>query len=240
MKPVVRPYSDRAQLEQALVAALKPLVTPGGPDNRGESDADSASFAVMLSGGSTPIPAYRTLATQTSSSRPGLHILFSDDRYVPVTSDASNYFQTRPLIEALKLDEQHLLRVRTELPLREAVADYAQQVAGLAERRVPMPLALVGLGADGHTCSLFSKADLGRARDADAIAVVRPDGRNAVSVTPRVLERADLVVFVVSGADKQTAVRALVNQDPAQTAWSAVSRCRRVEVWGDGAALGNL
>src|SRR5678816_3421472 len=95
----------------------------------------------------------------------------------------------------------------------------------------------LGLGADGHTCSLFSKADLERGRNTDAIAVARPDGRNAVTVTPRVLERAERIVFAVAGADKQTAVRMLLERDPAQVAWCAVSGCREVEIWGDRDAL---
>jgi 6-phosphogluconolactonase len=226
MRPVIKAYSGKFRLERALVDELNTVITGVRPRH-----------AVMLSGGSTPIPAYRALAAQHPTAKAGLYLLFTDDRYVPSASEASNYFQTRPLIDVLSLDERHVLRVRTELPLDDAASQYALAVAQLAEQGVPITLALLGLGADGHTCSLFSKADLERARAADAIAVARPDGRDAISITPRVLERADRVVFVVSGSDKQTAVRALIHQDPTQTAWCAVSGCRHVEVWADEEAL---
>ena len=228
MKPVIRPFPDRGALEQALSSALESAI----------SDAKiPGERALMLSGGSTPLPAYRDLAGRRPRVAPGLSILFSDDRYVPSENTQSNYFQARPLLDALGLDPSKVLRVRTELSLKEAADDYARGIAALASRRVPIVLALVGLGADGHTCSLFSKQDLERARNADAIAVARPDGLDAVSVTPRVLERAERVVFAVSGRDKQTATQALAALDRSQTAACAVAGCRHVEIWADGEAL---
>lgn len=229
MKPVIHPFADRDALEQFLCTTLETVVA-GGPRSAPE-------FAVMLSGGSTPVPAYAAVAARAPRAAAGLHILFSDERYVPSGDPASNYFQARPLIDALGLDEQHVLRVRTELPLTAAGEAYASALAGLAARRIPIVIALVGLGADGHTCSLFSKQDLERARNADAITVARPDGRDAITVTQRVLERAERVVFVVSGRDKQTATKALAALDRSQTAACAVAGCRHVEIWGDREAL---
>lgn len=229
LKPAIRPHQDRDALERSLCDILEQLVTGGTPA--------SSEFAVMLSGGTTPLPAYHALAARKPRAAGGLHILFSDDRYVPSSDPASNYFQARPLIDALGLDESHVLRVKSELPLTEAADDYGRALADLAARRVPIAIALVGLGADGHTCSLFSKQDLERARNADAIAVARPDGRDAVTVTQRVLERADRVVFAVSGRDKQTATQALAALDRSQTAACAVAGCRQVEIWGDREAL---
>ncbi|MGB6449492.1 MAG: hypothetical protein WBE92_01940, partial [Steroidobacteraceae bacterium] len=69
------------------------------------------------------------------------------------------------------------------------------------------------------------------ARGRHAISVHRPDGRDAVSVTPEVLARMQEVVFVVAGADKRTALAALLERSPALTAWQAVSGCKSVEVW---------
>jgi 6-phosphogluconolactonase len=228
MKPIIRPYADRSAFEQALVAALESVIS--GAQSSGER-------ALMLSGGSTPLPAYRAVAQRRPRAAPGLHILFSDDRYVPSDNPSSNYFQARALIDALGLDASRVLRVRTELPLKEAADDYAHALADLASRRVPIVLALLGIGADGHTCSLFTKQDLERARNADAIAVARPDGLDAVSATPRVLERAECVAFAVAGRDKQTATQALAALDRSQTAACAVAGCRHVEIWADGEAL---
>ncbi len=223
-----RAFADRAALTEALASRLARVLA--GADASGPR-------AVMLSGGGTPIPAYRLAAERSPTPAPGLVILYSDDRYVPSDCDASNYHQTRPLLDALAPAHPQVLRVRTELPLADAAADYDRALAQLARRAPRFELALLGLGADGHTASLFTAEDIDRARGRRAIAVHRPDGRDAVSVTPGVIEQASEIVFVVAGEAKRAAVAALLARSPALTAWRAVSGCRAIEVWADREAL---
>jgi 6-phosphogluconolactonase len=191
----------------------------------------------MLSGGSTPIPAYLALARRAVQPAPGLHILYSDDRYVPSSDAASNYHQTAPLIDALGLPEDQVLRVRTELPLAQAADDYDRRLAALDRRGVAPELGLLGLGADGHTASLFDADDVARARGRRALAVHRPDGRDAVSVSPAVLARVAQLVFVVAGAEKRNALARLLARDPALTAWQAIRGREVIEIWSDSEAL---
>jgi len=221
-------FATRAALQSALEARLQDVLT----------GRDLAAPVVMLSGGSTPIPAYLNLAGRRLRPAPQLTVLFSDDRYVPSDSDQSNYHQTRPLLDSLGLAAEQVLRIRTELPLPLATADSQGRLAQLlgSERRISF--GLLGLGADGHTCSLFSGADLARAQGQLAISVHRPDGRDAVSVTPAVLERVDELIILVAGPDKRAAVDALRRRSPDLTAWQAVRGCRAVQLWADAAALG--
>lgn len=224
----LRRFADRAPLQLAIEARLQQVLTA----------AASEPPVVMLSGGSTPIPAYLNLATRGLTPAPQLTVLFSDDRYVPSDSDQSNYHQSSPLFRALGLSAEQVLRIRTELPLPEATADSQRRLAQLLADGRRITLGLLGMGADGHTCSLFSAADLARARGQLAISVHRPDGRDAVSVTPAVLERVDQLIFLVAGADKRSALDALLARRSDLTAWAAVRGCRAVEVWADGTALG--
>jgi 6-phosphogluconolactonase len=213
-----RRFSSRAALDAALGLRLAQAIAVNG------------ASAIMLSGGTTPLPAYRALA-RAPLPHDRLHILFSDDRYVPCDSDASNYHQSRPLLDALALPASAVARVRTELPLEEAAADYERQLAALLNSGVRIGLGLLGLGADGHTASLFGAADLECARGHLAIAVHRPDGMSAVSVTPDFLSHVEEPVFVVAGSGKHDAIQALAAHDPNLTAWRAVERCARVELW---------
>jgi 6-phosphogluconolactonase len=223
----LRRFADRSQLQAAIEERLQQVLTAAG---------DTAPV-VMLSGGSTPIPAYLQLATRGLIPAPGLTVLFSDDRYVPSDSEQSNYHQSRALFTALGLAPQQVLRIRTELPLAQATADSESRLAQLLSDGRRITLGLLGIGADGHTCSLFSAADLERARGRLAISVHRPDGRDAVSVTPTVLERIDQLIFMVAGADKRTAVDGLLQRRPELTAWAAVRGCRSVQIWADASAL---
>jgi 6-phosphogluconolactonase len=214
-----RRFSSRAALDAALADRLGEAIAAPGPN------------AIMLSGGHTPLPAYRALASRPPLHDARLSVLFSDERYVPRDSEASNYHQARPLVDALALAPAALLRVRTELPLDEAAADYERALGALLGSRVRLSLGLLGLGADGHTASLFSADDLTRAAGHLAIAVHRPDGMSAVSVTPQLLAQIEVLLFVVAGADKESALRALEAQDSKLTAWRAVQDCRAVELW---------
>jgi 6-phosphogluconolactonase len=214
-----RRFDSRAALDSALAERLAQAISAPAPQ------------AIMLAGGTTPLPAYRALGQRRLAHAAGLRILFSDERYVPADSPASNYHQSRALLDTLALAPAALLRVRTELPLEQAAADYAQALAALLASGAHVGLGLLGLGADGHTASLFGATDLERSRGRLAIGVQRPDGMSAVSVTPDFLAHVDEPLFVVAGSTKHDAVRALLARDASLTAWRAVQGCPRAQLW---------
>jgi 6-phosphogluconolactonase len=159
--------------------------------------------------------------------------MFTDERYVPADDAASNYHQVRDLIKGLDLPPGRVLRVETERPLEEAAARYDRALDRFLEQGGLLRLGILGLGADGHTASLFKRDDLRAAEGRWAMAVQRPDGRAAVTVTPRLLARVARLVFLAAGPAKRAAVRGLM-QDPAQVvAGRAVAGHRRVEIWTD-------
>lgn len=218
-----RHFATRAELDAALAARLGRCLA--------DAPVETNAAAVMLSGGTTPLPAYRALGERRIVPTGALRVLFSDERYVPATSPASNYRQSEPLLQTLALPPERVLRVRTELPLLQSAADYEARLAALLSAAQGVRLGLLGLGPDGHTASLFSAADLQRARGHLAIPVQRPDGMSAVSVTPQFLATVRELVFVVAGAGKDDAIRRLIAQDLNLTAWAAVQGCAAVELW---------
>jgi 6-phosphogluconolactonase len=220
----VRRFAVRHDLDVALAERLRGAASAG------------ASSAVMLAGGTTPGPAFALVAEQPVRAAPELYVLYSDERYVPSTSDASNYHLSLPLLEALALPARQVLRVQTELPLEAAAQAYEERLQSLLSEKLPVRLGLLGLGADGHTASLFKPADLAAARGRLAIAVQRPDGRTAVSVTPEWLAQLEEILFVVAGSDKRAALARLAARDPTLIAWRAVERSARVEIWADAEA----
>ena len=230
MKPSAAPqvsmrrFASRGELDTALAQRLA------------EAVREAAAAAIMLAGGSTPGPAYNLVAQHAVHAASGLHIVYSDERYVPPTSDGSNYRLSQPLLSALALPAAQVLRVRTELSLEGAAQDYADRLQGLLSARLPIRWGLLGLGADGHTASLFKPGDLDAARGRLAIPVQRPDGRMAVSITPDWLAHVEEIVFVVAGHDKTTAFAALAARDSKLIAWRAVERCAHVQLWADSQA----
>jgi len=228
MKIDVRRFATRSELDTALADRLEQAI---------RSTAQSGgSPVIMLSGGRTPLPAYRDVAARRPPHGDKLTIIYSDDRYVPADSDASNYHATRPLIDALGLPESQVLRVRTELPLEEAASDYETCLRTLLASGAGIGLALLGLGPDGHTASLFLPKHLQQSRNRLAIAVQRPDGMQGISVTPDFLANVSEPLFVVAGSGKHDAIAAFIAQDPNLVALRAVAGCPRVELWLERAA----
>ncbi len=74
------------------------------------------------------------------------------------------------------LSDEQVLRIRTELPLPEATADSQQRLSALLAGGRRITLGLLGMGADGHTCSLFCAADLERpAGNSPSACIARMD-----------------------------------------------------------------
>jgi len=216
-----RRFATAADLDAALIERLDAAL----------SGANAARTAVMLAGGRTPLPAYRELARRSPRPADGLHVLFSDDRYVPATSASSNYFQSRPLLDALALPGDRVLRVRTDLPLEAAAVDYGQQLGRMLRSGVRIGVGLLGLGADGHTASLFDSSQLEQARGRLAVAVQRPDGMQGISVTPELLSQVAQPLFLVAGPDKHAIVEAFLRPDSTLTARRAIAGCPTAEIW---------
>lgn len=227
----IRRFATRDALDAALAARLEAVIAAA---------AAAGGAAIMLSGGHTPLPAYRLLAARLAhrgaALRGKLYLLFSDDRYVPQDSEQSNYHASRALIDALDLPAEQVLRIRTELPLEQAALDYEQRLRALADQQVAVTLGMLGLGADGHTASLFRRSDLERARGRLAIAVSRPDGLSGISVTPQFIAGIPQPLFVVAGTGKHSAIDGLERLDAQIVAVQAVAACPQIELWVETAA----
>jgi 6-phosphogluconolactonase len=188
------------------------------------------NFALMVSGGNTPLPVYAAIAADPVPVGPRAHLMFADDRYVPVSSSESNFGNARAMIDALGLVDR-TLRVDPGLELEACARDYDGQISRFLAAGGTIPVALLGLGADGHTCSLFNDADILRAENRLAAPVYKESSPDRITVSPKFLSNVEKVVFVVSGADKKEMIDALVTEPASITAGKAVAGCRDVSIW---------
>ena len=187
--------------------------------------------AVMLSGGTTPLAAYEATAQRRGIASDDVHLLLADERMVPEASPESNLGHLRPLVQSLELAEERLLCVRTALSLKRAADDYDRSLQHFLRTGGRITLGLLGLGADGHTASLFTPADLTAARGSLAVAVKRAKGPDRVSVTPDLLKRVEALIFLVMGQDKQDVVSRLLKEPESLVAGQAVREAASVQLW---------
>ena len=190
----------------------------------------------MLSGGNTPLEAYRTLARSPVPASDSLLFLFSDERMVPSDSPDSNYHNAAPMIAALGIPGNHVIRVHTELGLSEAAQRYHDDLGKFLQKGGRITLGLLGLGADGHTASIFSKDDIDRCRARWATEVPRDDGPDRVTVTPELLKRIESVIFLVAGPEKADVAETLAREPETLPAGRAVAGVKDVQLWASGAS----
>ena len=206
-----------------------------------EAVGDHGSFGLGLAGGSTPRRLYELLATDYRAEIPWSRVRFywSDERCVPPDDERSNYGMARSLLlDRVPVPAEAVHRIRGELGPERAAVEY-EGVLGEAES---LDLVILGLGADGHTASLFpgqlDPTDPRTVRGVEAPAGVEPGDR--VTLTLRGLEAFTAALFLVTGREKRDAVEAVMRADAPSTAAPAtcVSPAREVVWIVDRAAAG--
>lgn len=219
--PIIRNFLNEQSFQQAVFELLKAEL----------QEAASQPHAVLLSGGRTPLPIYAALAQAPVAVAKSAHVSFSDERHVPVDSPESNFGAAAPMLDALQLAPHQVLRVPTEKSLEEAAHAYDATLRQFVDAGGKFTLALLGIGADGHTCSLFTEEDLARAAGHLAISVERPSPPHRISVTPELLSTVARVIFLVSGPDKEEIVQRLLKTPEQTVAGRAVAHCPSIEIW---------
>lgn len=173
---------------------------------------------LSLAGGSTPRASYERLATVVDDWA-GVELWLGDERLVPLDHPESNY---RTLAETL-LERTGAVAhaVPTDGSAEQAAAAYAREI----RQRVPagpdgvpaLDLALLGLGEDGHTASLFPNAPALDVRGEICVAVhdAPKPPPDRVSLTLDVLRAAHQSLILAVGDEKASAVAGvLAGPDP--------------------------
>lgn len=221
MAIAVREFESKAELLNEVEALMRAtLAMPS-----------EGRFALMISGGNTPLPIYAAIAADPVAASPNACIMFADDRHVPVDSPENNYGNARAMIESVGISAANTLRIHPEYPLEESADRYDTDLGTFFVSGGTIPVALLGLGADGHTCSLFNDADLERCEGRWAAPVCKETPPDRVTVSPGLLARVERVLFVAAGNDKMELVAALLEDPASITAGKAVAGCAAVELW---------
>lgn len=191
--------------------------------------------SLVLSGGTTPRGLYRILGTRFRDSVPwsDVHVFWSDERCVPHEDVRSNYRMARETLldhVACPSANVHPMPDCTADPARvareyeEALKDY------FAGAPPAFDLSILGLGADGHTASLFPGVPALHERARWVLPVIadaEPPSR--LTLTLPALTAAARTWFVVSGSNKADAVRRVLAGAVTSSAASADTRARSGE-----------
>lgn len=213
---VVPTPADQAQVAQQMMAAAAAV-----------SIGKRGFFRVALSGGATPRPVYTALAEGENLDWEHWQIFWSDERCVPPTSPESNYRLVKEtLLDPLaqrNWSPRMVVRMAGEGDPAAAAADYERAIresvpANRHSGAGDLPrfdFLLLGIGADGHTASLFPYTPAVDEHERLVAANYVPKlNTTRLTFTFPLINAARRVLVVVNGAGKAAALREVLAGPP--------------------------
>lgn len=200
MNTSIQVYADQSALSRAGVDLFVALAQ--------KAIHAQGKFSVALSGGSTPKQLYAGLAEpaiQDHLNWENIHLFFGDERHVLPEHPDSNFRMVQEvLISKVSLPTENIHRVRTEMDARLAAFDYEEELRAFFDGGWPkFDLLLLGMGADGHTASLFPKtAGLNEEYRWFIANQVATQNVWRLTLTKNAINAARQIVVMVSGQSK--------------------------------------
>ena len=184
--------------------------------------ADHGRFVVLLAGGDTPRRTYEQLAREPLHSRipwGQVHFFWGDERCLPAGDPERNESMARAaLLDSVPLHPEQVHPIRCDQSPERAAAAYAAELQAFFGTKPPcFDLVLLGMGADGHTASLLpGSASLAEQQRWTAVTRRPEESFSRVTLTAPLLNRAALVVFLVTGHNKAGVLRSVLEASSPQ------------------------
>jgi 6-phosphogluconolactonase len=214
--------------------------------------AENGVVSAALSGGNTPRRLFQLLAAEPFAALVpwnSIQFFWGDERNVPPGHPESNYSMARELLFAhLLVPPANIHRIPTGDGTAVEAADLYERVlrekVPLAHGLPRLDYVLLGLGANGHTASLFPNRSTLHERQRLVIAD-HVDEVNSwrVTLTAPVLNNAAQVTFLVIGEDKASVVEQVLEgpRDSEATPAQLIAPANGSLTWIlDSAAAGRL
>lgn len=185
--------------------------------------ASHGDFRLVLSGGETPRLLYEHLERRALRERipwDRLQIFWGDERFVPYTDPASNFAMAMTaFLRASPIHRDRVHPIPTDGTPVDAAARYERLLRriragdGDEPTRPLFDVVLLGLGADGHTASLFPESPALEIHQHWVAAIEEGQPQQRITLTLPAIANSRHVAFVVTGAEKQTAAMGAIGGD---------------------------
>jgi len=180
---------------------------------------DHGVFHIALSGGSTPKRLYEMLATSTYCEKidwSNVHFFFGDERYVPYSHDDSNYRMANlALFSQIDIPTENIHAMPVDEPDAKLAAqayetELTEQLIHSNNDLPQFDLVLLGLGADGHTASLFPGTDAIHEQNHYCCAVYVEEKQSwRISLTFPIINNAVHILLLSEGEAKREIIQKL-------------------------------
>ncbi|MGE4298158.1 MAG: 6-phosphogluconolactonase [Desulfovibrionaceae bacterium] len=177
---------------------------------------------LVLSGGGTPKRLHTLLAANPAIDWPLVHLFFGDERCVGPSDEYANFRMVREtLCSVVRVPASNIHRIPGELGAQQGAATYERELSRFFGPIAGPPrfdCLVLGMGADGHTASLFPGAPGLKDTQRWVTPVLGPTASppvDRISLTLPVINNARQVFFLVTGKEKAAALRTVLEPDDA-------------------------
>jgi 6-phosphogluconolactonase len=172
-----------------------------------DSVVERGRFVLAVSGGRTP---WRMLSLLAEENVPwtAVYVVQVDERVAPRNDPDRNLTHLEATFSASSpLAADHLCTMPVDAQdLTDAMRRYEQTLQRLAGIPPVLDLVQLGLGVDGHTASLIPGDPVLDIVDTDVGLTETYRGRQRMTLTLPIIDRARQLLWVVTGAEKRAAL----------------------------------
>jgi 6-phosphogluconolactonase len=169
-----------------------------------ESADKRRTFTIALSGGSTPKLLFSVLGERFLNSVP------------PDNSDSNFGMTDKVFLEKIKIPPENIHRIKGEKDPEEEAVRYSDEIARFTGERGGLPLfdlIILGLGEDGHTASIFPGNNMLLNSEKICDIAIHPlSFQKRITITGNVINNAENVIFLVTGAHKAKVVSDIIER----------------------------
>ncbi len=165
--------------------------------------AERGKFKVVLAGGSTPEQIYRLLA-KADADWQHWFIYYGDERCLPADHpDRNSVMAAHALLNQVPIPSAQIFTMPTEQGPEQAKILYQQAIQDC----LPFDMVLLGMGEDGHTASLFPGQIHAQEETVHAVYDSPKPPSERITLSANTLSATQRLLFIITGASKQTAVK---------------------------------
>ena len=206
----IKTYPTTEATVEALASDLLQIISNSGRQK----------FNLALSGGNSPKILFDIMAGDYFAPKipwECIHFWWGDERCVPPNNDDSNFKMAKEhLFDKIKTDLSHIHRIKGELVPEEACREYSREISMDLHHKNGLPvfdLILLGMGTDGHTASIFpDQMGLLDSENICEVATFPATGQKRVTLTGKVINNAERILFLVTGEQKKERVSEIIGK----------------------------
>lgn len=219
---VVRVFPDSEAIAEEIARCLC--------EQANQSARNHRIYSIALSGGNTAPILYGQMAKPEWRDRipwEYVHIFFADERCVPPTNKESNYKMIcEHLINHISIPKTNIHRIRgEENPVKESLRyakDIQNHLALRKEDDIFFDWVLLGVGADGHTASLFPNQNIINSQKLCEVARHPDLEQHRITMTPKAINQSSRITYHCIGEGKSEIVFKLASDPTAINTYPAL------------------